>query len=83
MKNKEDSDTGMTDDQKKKAIELINDITAWANLDELIEEWKEEDDMEAPLSYALFIRQQAKDFIKELQGDYSTLCEIKNGRVEG
>jgi len=33
----------------------------------MIEDWKDENDMDGPLSWALCLRQRIKDFLKEME----------------
>ena len=57
----------MTKKQKKEAIELIKELKDFSIMDETIEDWKKEDDMDGPLSWALCLRQRINDFLKEVE----------------
>ena len=61
------SEKAMTEKQKNEAIDLIKELKDFSLMDDMIKEWKDENDMDGPLSWALGLRQRIKDFLKEME----------------
>jgi hypothetical protein len=61
------SEKAMTEKQKNEAIDLIKDLKDFSLMDDMIEDWKKEDEMDGPLSWALCLRQRINDFLKEME----------------
>jgi len=61
------SEKAMTEKQKIEAIDLIKELKDFSLMDDMIEDWKKEDGMDGPLSWALCLRQRINDFLKEVK----------------
>mgnify|MGYP003126629647 CR=1 FL=1 len=64
----EEKEKPMTDEMKQKVIRVINELREYSMIDQQIEEWKEDDDMDGPLSWALGVRIEVKELLEELDG---------------
>ena len=62
------SEKAKTEKQKNETIELIKELKDFSLMDDMIEDWKDENDMDVPLSWALCLRQRINDFLKEMEG---------------
>ena len=75
----EEKEKPMTDDDKldiifdtflkEGVIRVITLLKDWSCIDEMISDWKQVDDMDGPLGYALFVREEVKDLIAKLEGE--------------
>ena len=54
----------------RKAATVIRDLMEFCVMDDLIRDWKEEDgnEMDGVLSWAICLREQARDAIRDLEG---------------
>jgi thymidine phosphorylase len=64
----EEKEKPMTDEMKQKVIRVINELREYSMIDQQIEEWKKDDDMDGPLSWALGVRIEVKELLEELDG---------------
>ena len=69
MKLIEEKEKPMTDDDKLDVIRVITLLKEWSCIDDMISDWKKVDDMDGPLSYALFVREEVNDLIAKLEGE--------------
>ena len=65
----EEKEKPMTDDDKLDVIRVITLLKDWSCIDEMISDWKQVDDMDGPLGYALYVREEVKDLIAKLEGE--------------
>lgn len=59
----------MTDEMKQRVIRVINELREYSMIDEQIEDWKKDDDMDGPLSWALGVRVEVKELLADLEGE--------------
>ena len=64
----EEKEKPMTDEMKQKVIRVINELREYSMIDQQIEDWKKDDDMDGPLSWALGVRIEVKELLEELDG---------------
>jgi len=58
----------MTDEMKKRVIRVINELREYSMIDQQIEDWKKDDDMDGPLSWALHVRVEVNELLEDLEG---------------
>ena len=51
----------MTDEMKQRVIRVINELREYSMIDQQIEDWKKDDDMDGPLSWALHVRVEVNE----------------------
>ena len=51
----------MSEEQKAKIIRVINELKEFSMIDQQIEDWKKEADMDGPLSWALQVRLEVNE----------------------
>ena len=59
----------MTDEMKQRVICVINELREYSMIDQQIEDWKKDDDMDGPLSWALRVRLEVKELLADLEGE--------------
>ncbi len=57
----------MSEEQKAKIIRVINELKEFSMIDENIEDWKKDDDMDGPLIWALQVRLEVNELLAELE----------------
>ena len=65
----EEKEKPMTDDDKLDVIRVVTLLRDWSCTDDIISDWKQVDDMDGPLGYALYVRVEVKDLIAKLEGE--------------
>ena len=58
----------MTDEMKQRVIRVINELRDYSMIDQQIEDWKKDDDMDGPLSWALHVRVEVNELLADLEG---------------
>ena len=58
----------MTDEMKQRVIRVINELREYSMIDQQIEDWKKDDDMDGPLSWALHVRVEVNELLADLKG---------------
>ena len=58
----------MTDEMKQRVIRVINELREYSMIDQQIEDWKKDDDMDGPLSWALHVRVEVNELLADLEG---------------
>jgi len=48
---------------------VINELREYSMIDQQIEDWKKDDDMDGPLSWALGVRIEVKELLADLEGE--------------
>ena len=59
----------MTDKMKLRVIRVINELREYSMIDQQIEDWKKDDDMDGPLSWALGVRIEVNELLEDLEGE--------------
>lgn len=57
----------MSEEQKAKIIRVINELKEFSMIDQQIEDWKKDADMDGPLSWALQVRLEVNELLAELE----------------
>ncbi|MBP51907.1 MAG: hypothetical protein CMI27_02050 [Opitutae bacterium] len=65
----EEKEKPMTDEMKQRVIRVINELREYSMIDQQIEDWKKDDDMDGPLSWALGVRIEVKELLADLEGE--------------
>ena len=65
----EQKEKPMTDEMKLRVIRVINELREYSMIDQQIEDWKQDDDMDGPLSWALGVRIEVKELLADLEGE--------------
>ena len=65
----EEKEKPMTDEMKQRVICVINELKEYSMIDEQIEDWKKDDDMDGPLIWALRVRLEVNELLADLEGD--------------
>ena len=65
----EEKEKPMTDEMKQRVICVINELKEYSMIDEQIEDWKKDDDMDGPLIWALRVRIEVNELLADLEGD--------------
>lgn len=64
----EEKEKPMTDEMKQRVIRVINELRDYSMIDQQIEDWKKDDDMDGPLSWALHVRVEVNELLADLEG---------------
>ena len=64
----EEKEKPMTDEMKQRVICVINELKEYSMIDEQIEDWKKDDDMDGPLIWALRVRIEVNELLADLEG---------------
>ena len=64
----EEKEKPMTDGMKQRVIRVINELREYSMIDQQIEDWKKDDDMDGPLSWALHVRVEVNELLADLEG---------------
>jgi len=64
----EEKEKPMTDEMKQRVIRVINELRDYSMIDQQIEDWKKDDDMDGPLSWALHVRVEVNELLADLKG---------------
>lgn len=65
----EEKEKPMTDEMKQRVICVINELREYSMIDQQIEDWKKDDDMDGPLIWALRVRIEVNELIADLEGE--------------
>ena len=65
----EEKEKPMTDEMKQRVICVINELKEYSMIDEQIEDWKKDDDMDGPLIWALRVRIEVNELLADLKGE--------------
>tara|TARA_R100000388_G_scaffold93655_1_gene78797 strand:- start:883 stop:1098 length:216 start_codon:yes stop_codon:yes gene_type:complete len=65
----EEKEKPMTDEMKQRVICVINELKEYSMIDEQIEDWKKDDDMDGPLMWALRVRLEVNELLADLKGE--------------
>jgi hypothetical protein len=65
----EEKEKPMTDEMKQRVIRVINELREYSMIDQQIEDWKKDDDMDGPLSWALHVRVEVNELLADLEGE--------------
>ena len=65
----EEKEKPMTDEMKQRVTCVINELKEYSMIDEQIEDWKKDDDMDGPLIWALRVRIEVNELLADLEGE--------------
>ena len=65
----EEKEKPMTDEMKQRVICVINELKEYSMIDQQIEDWKKDDDMDGPLIWALRVRIEVNELLADLKGE--------------
>ena len=65
----EEKEKPMTDEMKQRVICVINELREYSMIDQQIEDWKKDDDMDGPLIWALRVRIEVNELLADLEGE--------------
>ena len=65
----EEKEKPMTDEMKQRVICVINELREYSMIDQQIEDWKKDDDMDGPLIWALRVRIEVNELLADLKGE--------------
>ncbi len=65
----EEKEKPMTDEMKQRVIYVINELKEYSMIDQQIEDWKKDDDMDGPLMWALRVRLEVNELLADLEGE--------------
>ena len=65
----EEKEKPMTDEMKQRVIYVINELKEYSMIDQQIEDWKKDDDMDGPLIWALRVRIEVNELLADLEGE--------------